>query len=94
MIGTDLVRVKNVYKNVFNPIRRGGVMAPILLSSRGGWQRWRWPIEPSSLKSTCPEESSMNKRHLLQAAALLCTVNLVGLAHAQTPVKFQLDWRF
>jgi len=36
----------------------------------------------------------MNKRHLLQAAALLCTANLVGLAHAQTPVKFQLDWRF
>jgi NitT/TauT family transport system substrate-binding protein len=36
----------------------------------------------------------MNKRHLLQATALLCTANLVGLAHAQTPVKFQLDWRF
>jgi NitT/TauT family transport system substrate-binding protein len=36
----------------------------------------------------------MNKRHLLQAAALLCTANLLGLAHAQTPVKFQLDWRF
>jgi NitT/TauT family transport system substrate-binding protein len=36
----------------------------------------------------------MNKRHLLQAAALLCTANFVGLAHAQTPVKFQLDWRF
>ena len=36
----------------------------------------------------------MNKRQLLQATALLCTVNFVGLAHAQTPVKFQLDWRF
>lgn len=36
----------------------------------------------------------MNKRHLLQAAALLCTANFVGLAHAQTPIKFQLDWRF
>ena len=36
----------------------------------------------------------MNKRQLLQATALLCTANFVGLAHAQTPVKFQLDWRF
>ena len=36
----------------------------------------------------------MNKRQLLQATALLCTVNFVGTAHAQTPVKFQLDWRF
>lgn len=32
MIGTDLVRIKNVYKDVFNPIRRDETMAPILLS--------------------------------------------------------------
>ena len=36
MIGTDWVRIKNVYKDVFNPVRRGGAMAPILLSFRGG----------------------------------------------------------
>jgi NitT/TauT family transport system substrate-binding protein len=37
----------------------------------------------------------MNKRHLLQsflAASALCFG--VGAAQAQTPIKFQLDWRF
>lgn len=32
MIGTDLVRIKNVYKDVFNLVRGDEVMAPILLS--------------------------------------------------------------
>jgi hypothetical protein len=32
MIGTVLVRVKNVYKDVFNLVRRNGGMAPILQS--------------------------------------------------------------
>jgi hypothetical protein len=36
MIGTDLVRIKNVYKDVFNLVHGGEVMAPILLSFRGG----------------------------------------------------------
>jgi hypothetical protein len=36
MIGTLLVPIKNVYKDVFNPVRRDGAMAPILLSFRGG----------------------------------------------------------
>ncbi len=36
MIGTDLVRIKNVYKDVFNLPRGGEAMAPILLSCRGG----------------------------------------------------------
>ena len=36
MIGSDLVRIKNVYKDVFNPALRVGAMAPILLSFRGG----------------------------------------------------------
>ncbi len=31
MIGTDLVRIKNVYKDVFNLIRRDRAMALILL---------------------------------------------------------------
>jgi hypothetical protein len=36
MIGTLLVPIKNVYKDVFNLVCRDAVMAPILLSFRGG----------------------------------------------------------
>jgi len=36
----------------------------------------------------------MNKRQLLQTAATLLATATFGLAHAQTPIKFQLDWRF
>lgn len=36
MIGTGLVRLKNVYKDVFNPVRRDGAVALILLS----FHRW------------------------------------------------------
>ena len=37
----------------------------------------------------------MNKRHLLRTTAIVATMALMGVAHAQNkPVKFQLDWRF
>jgi NitT/TauT family transport system substrate-binding protein len=37
----------------------------------------------------------MNKRHLLRTTAIVATLAMVGMAHAQNkPVKFQLDWRF
>ena len=37
----------------------------------------------------------MNKRSLLKsAAALAASLAFVSTASAQTPIKFQLDWRF
>ena len=36
----------------------------------------------------------MNKRHFLQTAAAIATLATMGVAQAQTPIKFQLDWRF
>jgi NitT/TauT family transport system substrate-binding protein len=36
----------------------------------------------------------MNKRHFIQTAAALATLAAMGSAQAQTPIKFQLDWRF
>ena len=36
----------------------------------------------------------MTKRLFLKTVAALATVAAVGAAHAQTPIKFQLDWRF
>lgn len=36
----------------------------------------------------------MNKRHFLQATAALAAAMTFGSAHAQTPIRFQLDWRF
>ena len=36
----------------------------------------------------------MNKRFFLKATAVLATVAAMGAAHAATPIKFQLDWRF
>ena len=36
----------------------------------------------------------MQKRVFLKAAAALAATVSFGLAHAQTPIKFQLDWRF
>ncbi|MDM7941558.1 MAG: ABC transporter substrate-binding protein [Hydrogenophaga sp.] len=36
----------------------------------------------------------MNKRHFLQTAAAIATLATMGTAAAQTPIKFQLDWRF
>jgi NitT/TauT family transport system substrate-binding protein len=36
----------------------------------------------------------MTKRLFLKTVAALATVAAVGTAHAQTPIKFQLDWRF
>ncbi len=36
----------------------------------------------------------MKKRHFLQAAAALAATLTLGAAQAQTPIKFQLDWRF
>jgi NitT/TauT family transport system substrate-binding protein len=36
----------------------------------------------------------MRKRSFLQASAALAATLTLGLAQAQTPVKFQLDWRF
>lgn len=36
----------------------------------------------------------MNKRQALQFAAALAATTVFGTAHAQTPIKFQLDWRF
>jgi NitT/TauT family transport system substrate-binding protein len=36
----------------------------------------------------------MNKRLFLQTAATLAAAAAFGSAHAQTPIKFQLDWRF
>src|SRR5690606_38375083 len=37
---------------------------------------------------------SMNKRHFIQTTAALAATLAFGSAHAQTPIKFQLDWRF
>ena len=36
----------------------------------------------------------MNKRHLLKFTAALAAAAAFGSASAQTPIKFQLDWRF
>ena len=36
----------------------------------------------------------MNKRHFLQTAAALAAAAAFGTVHAETPIKFQLDWRF
>ena len=36
----------------------------------------------------------MNKRHLLKLTAALAAAAAFGSAHAETPIKFQLDWRF
>ncbi len=36
----------------------------------------------------------MNKRHFLHTAAALAVTVFAGQAQAQTPLKFQLDWRF
>lgn len=36
----------------------------------------------------------MNKRHFLQSAAALAAAAAFGTVHAETPIKFQLDWRF
>jgi NitT/TauT family transport system substrate-binding protein len=36
----------------------------------------------------------MNKRHFLQAATAAAALLTLGSAHAQTAIKFQLDWRF
>ncbi len=36
----------------------------------------------------------MNKRHFLQATAALAAAMTFGSVHAQTPIRFQLDWRF
>ncbi|KRC01207.1 taurine ABC transporter permease [Hydrogenophaga sp. Root209] len=36
----------------------------------------------------------MNKRHFIQTAAALATLAAMGTTQAQTPIKFQLDWRF
>ena len=37
----------------------------------------------------------MQKRRFLQATAALALASSLGAAHAQnTPLKFQLDWRF
>lgn len=36
----------------------------------------------------------MNKRHFIQTTAALVAAAAFGSAHAQTALKFQLDWRF
>ncbi len=36
----------------------------------------------------------MNKRHFIQTTAALVAALAFGSAHAQTAIKFQLDWRF
>ncbi|MDO8903379.1 ABC transporter substrate-binding protein [Hydrogenophaga sp.] len=36
----------------------------------------------------------MNKRHFIQTTAALAATLAFGNAHAQTAIKFQLDWRF
>jgi NitT/TauT family transport system substrate-binding protein len=36
----------------------------------------------------------MNKRHFIKTTAALAAAAAFGSAHAQTPIKFQLDWRF
>ena len=36
----------------------------------------------------------MSKRNFLQAAAAFALACTLGTSHAQTPIKFQLDWRF
>ena len=36
----------------------------------------------------------MKKRQFLQTVATLAATVTLGAAHAQTPIKFQLDWRF
>ena len=36
----------------------------------------------------------MQKRHFLQAATAAAALLALGSAQAQTPIKFQLDWRF
>lgn len=36
----------------------------------------------------------MNKRNLLKSLVAFSAAATFGVAHAQTPIKFQLDWRF
>ena len=36
----------------------------------------------------------MNKRHFFKTAAAVAALAAFGTAHAQTAIKFQLDWRF
>ncbi len=36
----------------------------------------------------------MNKRNLLKSLVVLSAAATFGIAHAQTPIRFQLDWRF
>ncbi len=36
----------------------------------------------------------MKKRSFLKSTALALAVTAMGIAHAATPIKFQLDWRF
>jgi len=36
----------------------------------------------------------MNKRSFIKSTALALAVSAMGIAHAATPIKFQLDWRF
>ena len=36
----------------------------------------------------------MNKRSFIKSTALALAVTAMGFAHAATPIKFQLDWRF
>jgi NitT/TauT family transport system substrate-binding protein len=45
-------------------------------------------------RPTPTETLAMNKRHLLKFTAALAAAAAFGSASAQTPIKFQLDWRF